>query len=138
MAITNEVLIRDALGLLGVLTETQNASAEQATHGLRVLNELLAEWEQSGIDLQWFEQDTLAEECPLPPNSVSAVKYNLAIALAPYYTREIPSTIGVRAEQYYQTVLRDAVRARLVPADVSSLPMGSGSRGDYDVESGGF
>lgn len=137
MAITNEVLIRDSLGLLGVLTETQNASAEQSQHGLRVLNEMMADWETSGIDVQWFEQDTLADDCPLPTTAVSAVKFNLAIALSPYYGKPIPSEIGVRAEQYYQKLLRDAVRSRLQPADMSHLAWGSGNRGDYDIETGG-
>ena len=72
MSISNSQLITEALALIGVLQETETLSAEQGAHGLRKLNALMADWEQDGVDLQYFEQTTLADDTPIPDHAILA------------------------------------------------------------------
>lgn len=138
MPVSNSQLISDALGLLGVLQETETMSAEQGAHGLRTLNQVMADWEQDGIDLQYYTQSTLADDAPIPDHALMAVRYFLAIALAPFYAAQVPQTFSVLADKYYSRLVRDSVRERLRPVSMSHLPLGEGQGGDYDINSGGF
>lgn len=138
MAISNENLIRDALGLLGVLSEVEGMTAEQGSIGLRALNELMADWEQDGVNLEWYEQTSFAADAPLPDHAILAVKYYLAMALAPYFRVAVSPEFTALGGKYYARLIRDAVRQRIQPTDVSSLPLGSGFNGTYDISTGNF
>jgi hypothetical protein len=132
MSISNSQLISDSLGLLGVLQETEVMTAE---HGLRTLNDLMADWEQDGIDLQYFEQSSLPEDAPIPNHAVMAVKYYLAMALAPFYAKPVPPEfLSIGAEKYAR-LRRDAVKQYVRPTDLSHLPDGSGWGARYDIMS---
>jgi hypothetical protein len=122
--VTNEEVIRDALGLLSVLSEVQSLSAEQGAHGLRIMNDMLAEWSSSGIEVDYFPQSDIADDFPSP--DVALVKYNLAIELAPYYQAPISEAVAVKARMYYDRRLRDVVRDGMTEQDVTHLPMGEG------------
>lgn len=136
MATSNSQIIQDALGLLGVLQETEVMSAEQGAHGLRVLNELMADWEQDGIDLQFYEQTTLADTTPVPDHAILATKYYLAMALAPYYARPVSPEFVALGDKYYSRLVRDAMTEQLRPVDMSHLPVGEGWSSDYDIDAG--
>lgn len=136
MAISNEQLISDSLGLLGVLQETEVMSAEQGAHGLRALNELMADWEQDGIDLQYYEQTAMADDAPIPPHAVMAVKYYLAMSLAPYYAKQVPPEFLTIGGEKYERLRRDAVKANVKGTDLSHLPMGHGWGRTFDITNG--
>lgn len=136
MSISNSQLIADSLGLLGVLQETETMTNEQAQHGLRVLNELMADWEQDGIDLQYYEQSSLAEDAPIPNHAVMAVKYYLAMSLAPFYARPVPPEFLSIGGEKYERLRRDAVKAFIAPSDLSHLPQGEGWGSDFDILTG--
>lgn len=133
MSISNTQLISDALGLLGVLQETEVMTAEQGMHGLRALNELMADWEQDGIDLQYYVQSSLAEDTPIPAHAVVAVKYYLAMALAPFYARPVPPEFIAIGADKYSRLRRDAVKQYVRPTDLSHLAQGEGWGGRYDI-----
>lgn len=135
MSISNVDLIRDALGLLGVLRETQTPSAEQGEHGLRVLNEMLADWESDGVDIGYVPATSLADILPVDDGVVSVVKHNLAHMLAPYYARQTPDVVLERAITGYNRLRRDAVKAQLAPADMTHLPLGERNHW-FDINSG--
>ena len=121
---TNADLIRDALSLLGVVGETDTLSAEQGSHRLRQLNEMLAEWEADGLDLAYFEQDDINDESPIQNSEAGAVKYNLAIDLAPHYGKSVSEELAARAGKYLYRLKRDQMVATIEPADVTHLPLG--------------
>ncbi len=127
---TNVEIIRDALGLLGVLSEVEEASAEQGAHGLRVMNELLEQWQADGVRVGQWPQTDLSATSPLAGNVLAAVKANLALALGPYYGKALAPTEMMRAGGLYQKLVRDAVNAELEPADMGHLP---GAYGDLDI-----
>lgn len=133
MATSNSELITDALGLLGVVGETETMSAEQGAHGLRTLNQIMADWEQDGVDLQYFAQTELADDTPVPDHAILAAKYYLAIALAPFYAARVPPEFLALADKYYTRLRRDAVKANVRPTDLTRLPAGQGWGRIWDI-----
>lgn len=123
--ITNRQLISDALMMLNVLAETEAASAEQGAQGLRVLNAMLAEWEQHGVDLGYYAQSTLADECPIPASEEQTVTASLAVRLAAFYQGADPSIASGIANRGYDRLLRTAIVDQMRAADMSHLPRGS-------------
>lgn len=123
--ISNVDLIRDALGLLGVLAENEAPTAGQAQHGLRVLNEMLADWEGNGVNLGYTPGTSLADNAALDDMSIQPVKYNLAHELAPYYGRPTPPEVFERAQRGYARLLRDAVNLANEEVEITLLPAGS-------------
>jgi hypothetical protein len=136
MPTSNSLLISDALGLLGVLQETEVMTAEQGAHGLRTLNQVMADWEQDGVDLQYFEQVALPDETPLPDHAIMAAKYYLAIALAPFYAARVPPEFLTLADKYYSRLTRDSISQQLRVSSLRHLPHGRGWESDYDIERG--
>lgn len=121
---TNNEVIRDALGLIGVVSEAESLTADQAAHGLRVLNDMMADWELDGIEVDYFPQTDISAD--FPGDEIACVKYNLAVELAPHYQAAIPDAVAVKATMYYQRKVRDSVRDGMEEADVTHLPMGTG------------
>lgn len=136
MSISNSLLITDALGLIGVLRETETMTAEQGAHGLRVLNHLMADWEQDGLGLQYYEQSSLTSDTPIPNHAIVPVKYFLAFALAPFYSRPVSKEMLALADKYYARLRRDAMALTVAPTDLSHLAPGSAATGSYDIVTG--
>lgn len=124
MSISHVDLIRDALGLLGVLRETQTPTAEQGAHGMRVLNEMMADWEQDGVDVGFVSATSLADDLSTEDAYIASIKYNLAHMLAPYYGRQTPPVVLERAITYYNRLTRENVKAQIVEADMSHISLG--------------
>lgn len=122
---TNIELIRDALGLVGILNELQQPSANQSDHGLRILNEMLEEWASDGINVGQWPQTDVDAESPVPLGTIPAVKYNLAAALGPYYGVSLSPADTQRAERFYGRLVRDTVLANRVEADLTGKVPGS-------------
>lgn len=133
MSISHVDLIRDSLGLLGVLRETQAPTAEQGEHGLRVLNEMMADWEVDGVDLGFVPSTSLADALSVDDGDIAPVKYNLAHALAPYYGRQTPPVVLERAISYYNRLLRQSMVDELEPVSLEHIPLGRrGYKDDFD------
>lgn len=125
MAISNSQLIRDALGLIGVLGEVEAASPEQATHGLRVLNRMILALQAKGIDLQYYEQTDPGADTPIPPEAEDVVLYFLAFKLAPSYGKTVSLEMRAEGAELYATLVRNAVIDQLAPIQ-TTLPRGEG------------
>lgn len=131
---TNANMIGDALGMLGVLTETESLSAEQGEHGLRVLNDLLTTWEAEGLGISYIPQTNVAAAFPLDASLELAVKSNLAVQLAPYYQREAPPTVQRLADMHYRRLLSDAQSVDMPECSLANRPAGSGQVLGSDFE----
>lgn len=123
---TNNELIADALRLIGVLTEVESVSAEQAAHGLRAANNLFARWQADGVNVGWVPQSDVNADAPVDPESLEAATYNLAITLAPTYGAQVRQDVAVIASQSYFRLLRDCMVAKMETADVTHVPLGEG------------
>lgn len=128
MSTSNAELIRDALTLINVLGVGEAAEPEHSEFALRKLNALLADWEADGVNLQYYPQtmDELGADCPITDDSVLAVTYYLAFALAPSYGKQVDPKMLALGSQYYGRLTRDSVKAQMQPSDLSNLPVGEG------------
>lgn len=127
---TNSDFITSALRLIGVLNEVETASPEQGTQGLEALNDLMAHLEQDGLNLNYYEQSDLTADTPLPRFSRPAIKYRLAISLAPEYGRAVTPEMVATADEYYSSLIRQSVSSNLREMDLTELP-GSYGTSDY-------
>ena len=127
---TNSQVIQDALGLLGV-TDDFNLSAEYGSLGLRAMNDLLLMWQDNEIDVGYSKQDTLTDDCPTLPEDLMAVKYNLAVALAPYFGKQASAELVGMGRVAYLNLQRAEQVGRQEPVSVD--PLGSGNRGRYNI-----
>ena len=121
---TNLEIITAALRLLGVIAETDVASAEQAQTGLAVLNDMLEDWSGRTIDVGQWPQSDLTAEFPGPTTVEGVCKANLAIWLAPYYTAPLRPEVVALASAGYLRLIREAMLAQMQPASMAHLPRG--------------
>lgn len=138
MSITNLELVRDALSLINVLGIGESAEPEQSEHALRKLNQLMEDWKEDGVDLQYHPQsmDDLAAECPIPADTELAVTHYLAIAIAPHYGKPLGPGLLSLADKYYGRLTRVAVTEQMKPASMSHLARGEGDWYDFDITTG--
>ena len=130
MSISNADLIRDSLSLINVLGVGEAAEPEHSEFAIRKQNALLADWEADGVNLQYYAQtmDDLGSDCPIPDDSILAVTYYLAFALAPHYGKVVSQEMTALGNSYYARLTRESVKARMQEADLSNLPVGEGKR----------
>lgn len=131
---TNTEILRDALGLLGVLNEMETVSAEQGALGLRVLNEMMEEWRADGVNVGQWPQSDLTATSPLSQAVLPAVKYQLAAALGPHFGLRLGPDDVARGERYYSRLVRDAQVQLLTSADMSHLAWGESDGSDWNIE----
>jgi hypothetical protein len=81
----NQEIVNFAFWKLNVVDETQVPTAVQASTGLTVLNDMLANQAADGMRLGWWPQTNLAATAPLRASDIEGVKYMLTRALAAHY-----------------------------------------------------
>lgn len=127
---TNIAVLTDALRLLGVVGETETPSADQGAHALVRLNRMLAQWTEDDIELGYFAQTLTTDTCPIPDWAERGVISKLAQDLrATYPSSSLDPSVHDDSQNGFGTILRRAVLEKIEPADMSHLPMGSGSLG---------
>jgi hypothetical protein len=136
MSISNTDLVKDTLGLIGVLADNDAPSAEQGMLGLRVLNEMMASWTVDSIDVGYYPQDALSADAALPDEQIECVKHNLGVLLCPYFGREPSPIVVAVASATKSRLLRDAMQNEMVPASMRHIPRGEARRWNqwrYDI-----
>lgn len=124
---TNADMVRSALQMLGVLGEEEHASADQFSHGIIVLNEIMADWEADGVGLEYHPQYEASDETPIPDEARAGVKGFLAAALSVYYGKTLrPEFIAVN-DKFYARLVRQAMNDALSEAP-RSRSLGTGQR----------
>lgn len=126
---TNLTMITDALRKINVISEIDTPSAEQGAHGLRTLNQMLEAWTEDGVDLGYFEQTSTTDDCPIPKWAEKGITSKLAIDLAPTYGASVSLELADAANQGYDVILRNAIKARMQPANMDHMPIGQGHYG---------
>jgi hypothetical protein len=100
-------LVDAAMRKIGVVAEDEALTADQAAHGVAVLNRMIAGWELQGVTVGWRETES-AEEVDLPLNIHEAVIFCLAERLGPDYMRPAPdATRHFRAIQAAYLIIPD-------------------------------
>lgn len=142
MATSIQMLISDSLRLLGVIAEAETATAEQTDICLRTMNELAEQWDEHwGIDVGWQTRPSVNDDVPLRAGDVLAVKYQLALNIAPLMGAPIPAAVAVRAEQLWHSLIVKYEVTKPPEASMVGIPLGSAyytSRGVYNIDTGDF
>lgn len=135
MAITNLEVIDAALREINVISETENASAEQGKFALMRLNQMMESWREDGINnLGFFPQPDTTGNCPIADHAESAVIYGLAASCASKYGASVSIELAANLGGAYGIVLRKAISEALDNTDMSHLPIGQGHFGTrYDI-----
>lgn len=134
---TNQQIIDSALGKIGVIEAGDSANATDSATTLSVLNKMLAEWAVRSMDLNWFIQDTLADECPIPWWAEEGVTSNLAVRAAADFRSPVTSELLTEAIDGKRTIANTCINQTLDNADMSHLPYGEGRlNSDFDIEAG--
>lgn len=95
--------------------------------GLTILNDMMIEWGEGGIRIGYLNPQSLTDESGIPDWALAAVKYNLAIRLAPVVERQVSSEAALTARDALRSVKRKTVKP--IEMDYpSTLPMGAGNR----------
>ena len=126
MATAREYITR-ALAKLGVKAAESSIEASELTDGIETLNDMLTEWEGSGILLGFEPVASGDDEIRAPRLAQAAIKSNLAIRLAPDYSRPVSAELAAEARGATKSMLRAIVKIGDV-AYPSTLPTGSGNK----------
>lgn len=132
---TNQGLINLALGKLGVIEAGETANATDSATCLGVLNRMMAEWRERDMDMDWFTQDTLDDDVPLPEWAEEAIAANVAVRAAADFRSPVTSELLTQAMDGKRTVGNTLINQELDNADMSHLPYGDGRLSRYDIES---
>lgn len=132
---TNTVMITDALLDIAIVADGQTASASQISDGLKSLNQMMATWAVSDMDIGYFPQDTASDDCPIPTWSEEAVRANLGVALASAYRVPVSLEIAQKATTGASTVARMVINNKLEGVDNDHMPQGaSNNRWNIDTD----
>jgi hypothetical protein len=133
---TNLEMIESALRDINVISEVDSASAEQGSHGLRKLNQMLEAWKENDIDFGWFSQSVTTATAPIPDWAELGVSSALSIVLAPKYGATVSQELAVIADSAVSMIKRKSISEKLEKNDMSHMPRGSGHFGyGYDIVS---
>jgi len=125
-------IVRDAaeeIGYKGAETALEDADAQL---GLRKLNDMLAEWDGSGIKLGASPVASLSDTVRVPRWALLSVKLNLAGRLTAPFSKPMTADLAASIKASTDSMLRALVK----PINVSfpgTLPTGSGNEcSDFD------
>lgn len=134
---SNLLLVNDALSLIGVLPEGINASAEQGDIALRTVNEMVDEWDEDGVTVNWSPQTDLTADNSLIGIEKTAVKHHLAIRLCPHFGRQPDPTLIALAQAAYGKLQRKQMVQAMAPVDLQ-IPMAEADTHYWNITSGDF
>lgn len=106
MAITAIEMLTDAYRAANIIDENGVPSAEQGVTGLRILNQMMGQWDRDGIRLGWTIVASQSDTLPLDMQDERAVKYNLAVELAGDFGIEPPPRVERIAGETYAALCK--------------------------------
>lgn len=129
-------IITDALKDIGVVGQTATPSAEQGSHAVGKLNDLMASMLEDGIDLGWVEIDSTTDTVVIPVGHVSTIKALLSVALSSVYGAEVPPAVAGKASNGYSRLLGQAFSLEISRSQSDTLPAGNMQRSGERILTG--
>lgn len=120
MSITALEMITDSLRASNIIDENQNPTPEMGVKCLRLLNQMMGQWDADGIRLGWVLVPTLPSVLPITLQDERAVKFNFAVeAAGEYGVTPLERVIQIADETYASLAARYELTVR---SDLSNLP----------------
>ena len=123
-------LINRSLKLINALEEGESPSNEMQADALDSLNDMLNAWNDKGIGVDAGDL-TLTEDFPVDGNERRAIRYNLAVELAPEYGSNVSPFVYETAKDSYRWMQAKYTSISEVKFDTSLQ-----SEKWYDIDSG--
>lgn len=130
---TGTSLIEGALQEIGVVSVAVPSSPEQITHGFIKLNSMINLWLSWGIVMKWVPITIPGEDLSEPIDATNAIVTNLAIILAPAYSKPVSQDLRNNARIELNEV-KSLYQEVCIPDKVvsSTLPLGAGNSKGID------
>lgn len=128
---TMREVIQDAFEEIGVKTAEVELTGDELQSGIRRCNDMLLEWDDIGIITGYNEVLNGDDTIEVDRSAISAVKYNLAIRLAPSYQKVISAALASLASETMGALLTSNNYIGEVEYP-DSLPLGSGNHCSSD------
>ena len=120
-------IVNGALRKLGVNPSDSAITGQEMLDGIESLNDMLIEWENSGIVLGFAPIADSANTIRVPRGTEGAIKANLAGRLASDYSKQISPALAAEISASTDNMLRIITK----PLDVEfpdTLPLGAGNQ----------
>lgn len=120
-------MVIGALRKLGIKPSDSDIQGQEMLDGIEVMNNMLIEWENSGIVLGFAPIAVPADVVRAPRGTEDAIQANLAARIAPEYSKQITPTLAAAISASTDNMLRIISQ----PVDVEypdTLPKGSGNQ----------
>lgn len=124
---TMRVLVEDAFEEIGVKTAEVPLTNDELQSGIRRCNDMLLEWDDIGIIVGYSEVLNGDDTVNVERNAVAAVKYNLAIRLAPSYQKLVGAALAALASGTIEVLMASSTDLSNI-AYPDTLPLGSGNQ----------
>lgn len=122
-------VVQDAMEEIGVKTAEIPLTNDELQAGIRRVNDMLAEWSDLGLTAGYVEVTNGPDVLNVDRNAISAIKYNLAIRLAPSLRAIITPALAAIALDTKNALETSSVFIGPV-AYPDTLPLGSGNECD--------
>ncbi len=133
---TNQKIIDRALGELGIVEAGDSANATDSATALDTLNNMMAEKEQQDMEFNWFPQDDLTADIPLPRWAESGVTSMLGMYCAAEFRVPLTNELAMKADKGETAILNVLINMKLEGADMSHLAQGENMR--WNINNGGY
>lgn len=120
-------VVQDAFEEIGVKTAEVPLTDDELQSGIRRCNDMLTEWDDIGIIVGYnpvLNGDDIIE---VDRNAVAAIKYNLAIRLAPSFQKIVGSALAALASGTLDVLMASNTDISNI-AYPDTLPLGSGNQ----------
>lgn len=133
---TSEI-VTQALQALGVVAETESASAEQVATGLTMLNNMMADMAGDGVNVGFVAQSDPSADVGIGMEYRLALVNILAVYLSSVYTKPVPPVVASLATMGRSRLIRDSIYQNRDPSTMTHIPLGTGWRWRYwDISQG--
>lgn len=124
---TMRVIVQDAFEEIGVKTAEVPLTDDELQSGIRRCNDMLLEWDDIGIIVGYTEVLNGDDIVNVERNAIAAVKYNLAIRLAPSYQKLVGAALAALASGTIEVLMASSTDLSNI-AYPDTLPLGSGNQ----------
>lgn len=125
--VTIREIVQDAFEEIGVKTAEVPLTSDELQSGIRRCNDMLTEWDDLGVIFGYAPVLNGDDIVNVDRNAIGAVKFNLAIRLAPSFQKVVGGALVATAESSLNALMISSSDLSNI-AYPDTLPLGSGNQ----------